>query len=618
MQAAAEEEDGTDSDASACSHDSADDPPMRRSRTRTESDDALRPSFAVRRRQPSVAEITVEAKCAELVVTEGTYVEDMKLMLSAYVRPARILCLSNEDKRTIFSNIENLLMCNQALLERLGADGDPVDVLATGFLAVAPFFKMYSEYCKNYQAALATVQHCRESSPGFTEFLDQQLLHRETRGLSLESLIIKPIQRITKYPLFLGELTRAVPDDHPYFDKLARASALMQDVCSTVDKALSGDIRRLHELLAALSEGPELGFTQLLAPHRSIRLQATCLVVGGAKSFAAMAFVLNDLLILCETVPRAHGRAGASVTLPPLKPWLLWPLRGIQIDDEAIEGARGTELGHLAYRPTTEHTMLLRREEVGKEYLRMDFTTQATLIKFRDALEAERAHLDRLESDARRSNRRISMQLEPQVQRLSDALDKQWEKLKGTHRLSDVGRAAAAVAAAAVGSLAAKASPRESGAARESGVGLQHGASSEKVQMSTPRRVDETAMRKSMNILEKTEQTLSAPKAPSINAAVASSQANLGGAEPSRLSRVSMSASFSGWGATSSPTGRLSHGSTSSSKGSSSPFSGMRERAASASHLTPTRESSGERTSGLGRFMRGLSRSGSSRLSGSD
>ena len=38
-----------------------------------------------------------------------------------YVRPARILCLSNEDKRTIFSNIENLLLCNQALLERLGA-----------------------------------------------------------------------------------------------------------------------------------------------------------------------------------------------------------------------------------------------------------------------------------------------------------------------------------------------------------------------------------------------------------------------------------------------------------------------------------------------------------------
>ena len=123
-------------------------------------------------------------------------------MLTIYERPARILCLTLEQKNAIFSNVEGLLQCNRELLRHLEADGDPVEVLARAILAVAPFFRLYAEYVINYQKALATLEACRRLSEGFAAFLTAQQTLPETRGLSLESLLIKPVQRITKYPLF--------------------------------------------------------------------------------------------------------------------------------------------------------------------------------------------------------------------------------------------------------------------------------------------------------------------------------------------------------------------------------------------------------------------------------
>ena len=159
----------------------------------------------------SFAEINAESTCQEVHATEASYVEDMRLMLTTYERPARILCLTLEQKNAIFSNIEGLLQCNRELLRHLEADGDPVEVLARAFLAVAPFFRLYAEYVMNYQKALATVEACRRSSEGFAAFLTAQQTLPETRGLSLESLLIKPVQRITKYPLFFKDLARLVP-----------------------------------------------------------------------------------------------------------------------------------------------------------------------------------------------------------------------------------------------------------------------------------------------------------------------------------------------------------------------------------------------------------------------
>lgn len=48
--------------------------------------------------------------------------------------------------------------------------------------------------------------------------------HRgKTNLLDMGSLIIKPVQRIMKYPLLLRELWQATPEDHPDYQPLQEA-----------------------------------------------------------------------------------------------------------------------------------------------------------------------------------------------------------------------------------------------------------------------------------------------------------------------------------------------------------------------------------------------------------
>ena len=182
-----------------------------------------------------------------------------------------------------------------------------------------------------------------------------------------------------------------------------------------------------------------------------MRHRCTCLVVGALRSIAVLAFVMNDLLLFCEPVEGRGGGGGARTprgddagkpgALPPLRPWLLWPMREILLGDEATDGDRGTTLGHLSSAPISEHSLLLRPAN-GDEYVRVDFTTAEAMVGFRDAVEAERDALVSLDFDARRSERRLQLSLEPAVQKLVAALQREWcadegwgRKSKGAGRL---------------------------------------------------------------------------------------------------------------------------------------------------------------------------------------
>ena len=135
---------------------------------------AMRQSFS-ELSQGSLEELTAEVlssadlaanKFHELIHTEEAYVAGARWRWSS--RPAEKLAfLRREERDAIFSNVEALLQCNEALLEMLQKDGDPVAVWANAFLSVAPF-SLYSLYRQNYPRAIELVHSmkgARSASP---------------------------------------------------------------------------------------------------------------------------------------------------------------------------------------------------------------------------------------------------------------------------------------------------------------------------------------------------------------------------------------------------------------------------------------------------------------------
>jgi hypothetical protein len=74
------------------------------------------------------------------------------------------------------------------------------------FDRMMPYFAVYTPYCSNFYPAMELLAAVRESMESFGEWEDEMKKVPQCQGLELGSFLIKPIQRICKYPLFFREL----------------------------------------------------------------------------------------------------------------------------------------------------------------------------------------------------------------------------------------------------------------------------------------------------------------------------------------------------------------------------------------------------------------------------
>ena len=81
-------------------------------------------------------------------------------------------------------------------------------LLLEALIKRAPFLKAYAEYCRLHPVVLEVIKKERQSSPLFESLITNFQTSAEAQGLSIQSFLIKPIQRVCKYPLLLRELKK--------------------------------------------------------------------------------------------------------------------------------------------------------------------------------------------------------------------------------------------------------------------------------------------------------------------------------------------------------------------------------------------------------------------------
>jgi len=153
---------------------------------------------------------------AELLNSERSYVQDLE-RLHNYQIEAESKILSKEDSITLFSNLDKLLDFQRNFLIHMEAAlAVPTQEQDIGELFLSmeeKFDECYQVFCANQdKSAKFALENCD---------LLMKMANVMEPKYELPSYLIKPVQRICKYPLLLNELLKYdTKAGHPYCDKL--------------------------------------------------------------------------------------------------------------------------------------------------------------------------------------------------------------------------------------------------------------------------------------------------------------------------------------------------------------------------------------------------------------
>lgn len=243
-------------------------------------------------------------KCLEEIYqTEKDYIDDVETLINVFIFPMRTMQILDENNlKRIFSNVEVLIACNQEMLIQLEKaiqtnQGDDIQI-GHVFTQLADYFKMYKGFCANQQTSLTTVELLTKKNSQFKKKLDICHTDARCRGLFLQSFLIKPIQRVCKYPLLLRELIKYTPENHPDWDPLQSAFSKINSVVADINEA-----QRQAEGLQRIMEVTKMidGIDSLVAPGRNYVKEGELTFYKSQKSKSGEkrhVFFFTDLILL--------------------------------------------------------------------------------------------------------------------------------------------------------------------------------------------------------------------------------------------------------------------------------------------------------------------------------
>jgi hypothetical protein len=119
---------------------------------------------------------------------------------------------------------------------------------------------MYTTYCANQPKSIAALERLQARVPAFNDFLAKNMENEQARGLTLFGFLIKPIQRICKYPLLLKDLLKHTDEDHPDYENLRKAQVKIEAVVEYVNerKRLAENLQKILDVQKQIDSSGEV------------------------------------------------------------------------------------------------------------------------------------------------------------------------------------------------------------------------------------------------------------------------------------------------------------------------------------------------------------------------
>ncbi|KIR97159.1 hypothetical protein L804_05341 [Cryptococcus deuterogattii 2001/935-1] len=157
--------------------------------------------------------------------------------------------LSPADVKVIFLNLDQLAAVAEELAmkfeeavgeeEEEGRDGEGGnDRMGEVFVSMVPKLQpLYSYFCARQSTASRHLQTL-QSHPAHFTYLSQRWssISTQTRAWNLDSMLIKPVQRITKYPLLFEDLLKMTTPVHADYFKIREAKEMARGMAMEIDE----------------------------------------------------------------------------------------------------------------------------------------------------------------------------------------------------------------------------------------------------------------------------------------------------------------------------------------------------------------------------------------------
>lgn len=178
----------------------------------------------------------------ELCSTEKSYIEQLKVMEKYYCIPLmpRLAEFKLQAAQPLFSNVTIIRTLNEDLLKTLEerASDPAAKTIGDAVKAFCQYTKVYQSYAKFYSELRGQVDDAIASDKKFREFCSAACQNPDSKGLTLASLMITPIQRVPRYILLLQELLKNTPEEHKDQQLIPEALESMNAMAHAVDNAV--------------------------------------------------------------------------------------------------------------------------------------------------------------------------------------------------------------------------------------------------------------------------------------------------------------------------------------------------------------------------------------------
>ncbi|XP_069438766.1 intersectin-2 isoform X1 [Ovis canadensis] len=181
----------------------------------------------------------------ELIETEERYVDDLQLVVEVFQK--RITepgFLTEGEMALIFVNWKELIMANTKLLKALrvrkktGGEKMPVHMIGDILAAELSHMQAYIRFCSCQLNGAALLQQKTDEHADFKEFLKKLASDPRCKGMPLSSFLLKPMQRITRYPLLIRSILENTPENHVDHSSLKQALERAEELCSQVNEGV--------------------------------------------------------------------------------------------------------------------------------------------------------------------------------------------------------------------------------------------------------------------------------------------------------------------------------------------------------------------------------------------